>query len=142
MKLVSVYRNPASASSVLYQLLEERPVENRISHKKMPTHTEHIAFIMGEPFRYWFLIQEGSHTVGAMEITHLNEIGIAILKKYQNMGYAKRALKMFLESYDPLPPIAAKRNARWLANIAVGNEDSKRFFMKMGFKALQETWIL
>lgn len=142
MRLINVYRNPASASTVLYQLLEERPVENRISHEKMPTHEDHIAFIMGEPFRYWFLIQTANKTVGAIEVTHLNEIGIAILKKYQNMGYARQALNLFLEKYQPLPPIPAKRNARWLANIAVGNDGSKTFFGKMGFKPIQETYVL
>lgn len=141
MKLVDVYQSP-HASAVLYQLLAERPKENFISHEKMPTLEEHEQFIASRPFRLWFLIEVEEFTVGAIEVTDLNEIGIAIFLKCQRWGYATQALNLFLSTHEPLPAIAAKRNGKWLANISTGNAGSKKFFKKLGFTPLQETLCL
>lgn len=143
MRLVDVY-NPQvpGAISALYNLLAERPRENWISHEGMPTIEEHQRFICSRPFRYWYLIEVGWKYVGAIEVTELNEIGIAIFREHQHKGYGMQALQMFLESHRPLPPIPAKRNRRWVANIAVGNDASKAFFSRAGFKPLQETYVL
>ena len=141
MKLVPVYGD-SNAAGVLYELLDERTVENRISHERMPTYAEHEAFIASHPFRYWYLIEVEGERVGALEVTDLNEIGVAILRRHQRRGYGRAALKLFLATHEPLPPIPAKRNGRWLANIAVSNEGSKAFFRKAGFVPLQETWAL
>lgn len=141
MNLVNVY-SLTSAAGVLYRLLSERPVENRISHEKMPSRDEHLVFLLSRPFRYWYLIEVNGDYVGALEVTELNEIGVAIFREHQRKGYAREALKLFLLRHEPLPSIPAKRNRRWLANIAVGNEGSKEFFRKSGFKPLQETWSL
>jgi RimJ/RimL family protein N-acetyltransferase len=141
VNFLNVYNTP-TASSVLYKLLAERPVENRISHENMPTREEHMVFVLSRPFRYWYLIEVNGTPVGALEVTDLNEIGVAIFKEHQRKGYATEALKLFLLRHDPLPAIPAKRNRHWLANIATRNEASKEFFRKSGFKPLQETYVL
>ncbi len=141
MNFLNVYSTP-SASGTLYRLLEERPRENWISHERMPTSEEHMVFVLSRPFRLWYLIEVNGEHVGALEVTDLNEIGVAIFKAHQRKGYARQALRLFLLRHEPLPAIPAKRNKRWLANIAVGNEASKAFFRKMGFRPLQETWQL
>lgn len=141
MTLVDVYTSP-HAAAVLYWLLAERPKENFISHEKMPTIEVHEKFVASRPFRLWYLIEIEEVSVGALEVTDLNEIGIAIFQKYQRLGYARQALNMFLATHVPLPAIPAKRNGRWLANIGVSNFGSKKFFRKMDFHPLQETFIL
>ena len=148
MKLVDAYTCP-EADAVLYQLLKERPIENRISHEKMPTHAEHRAFIAGRPFRFWFLIESlevsERHAknvfVGAIEVTDHNEIGVSILSEYQRKGYGRQALVLFMGAHHPLPAIPARRNGHWLANIAIKNEGSKAFFEQCGFAPIQETWV-
>ncbi len=148
MRLVSVYDEP-HASAILYGLLAERPKANWISHKFMPSAKDHDAFVASRPFRFWFLIsavvtedRNAAHEyVGAIEVTELNEIGVAIFEQYQKRGFGRQALTMFMDSHHPLPPILAKRNGNWLANIAVKNEGSKEFFAKAGFKPLQETFV-
>lgn len=141
MQLLDVYRAPY-AEDVLYQLLSERPKENCISHEKMPSLEEHAAFIDSRPFRYWYVIEAHGVPVGAVEVTDLNEIGVAILKKYQRLGLARQALSLFMSTHEPLPAIPAKRNGKWLANIAVNNRSSKKFFSAVGFRPLQETYVL
>lgn len=141
MNLIAVGITP-DAPAFLYDLLSERPRENWISHEHMPGRSAHKAFVASHPFRYWYLIKVNGDIVGALEVTYLNEIGIAILKAHQRKGYASEALKMFLLRHEPLPAIPAKRNGHWVANIAVGNEASKAFFASAKFKPIQETWLL
>lgn len=145
MKLVNVY-HLKSAPVILYNLLAERPAENFISHEKMPTMAEHEEFMAANPFRYWYLLRavdlQGPIYVGALEVTELNEIGLAVFKRYQGKGYGRAALKLFLAAHKPLPAIPARRSGKWLANIAPGNETGLRFFSKNGFKPIQETWVL
>lgn len=147
MRLVSVY-DVLGAPEILYKLLAERPAANFISHRKMPSIEEHAAFIKSKPFRYWYLIGLntdglfGSVYAGAIEVTYLNEVGVAIFDKYRRKGYGYQALDLFFKGHEPLHEIPAIRNGHWLANIAVRNVASKEFFGRFGFKPIQETWSL
>ena len=140
MRLAPV-RDRSDAAAVLYEILAERPPESCISHRDMPTPEEHERFVKLHPFAWWYLITVDNEVVGSVEVTDRNEIGVSILKRCQRKGYGRRALLLFLKFHQPLPAIPALRNGNWLANIAVGNDDSKAFFAKLGFKPLQETWI-
>ena len=141
MRLDSVFSLPRAAR-ILYELLAERPAENFISHEKMPTMDEHEDFVASNPFRYWYLVYAEGVYVGALECTELNEIGVAIFKRFRRKGYGAQALKLFIETHKPLPAIPARRNGRWLANIATHNIGSKLFFANAGFRPIQETWQL
>lgn len=142
MRLISAYGDDRRAESVLYDLLQERPTENWISHMEMPSRDEHRRFIAGRPFLHWYVIEEEGHLVGSLECTDRNEIGVAIFKRFRRKGYGAAAVMMFRQSHEPLPAIPAIRNGRWLANIATHNIGSKLFFAELGFKAIQETWAL
>lgn len=128
----------------LYALLEERAPEAFVSHERMPTRDEHHEFVASKPFLWWYLAYdlEIDEYVGAIEATDRNELGVSILARYQRQGYGTRVLQRFMDAHKPLPAIPAIRNGHWLANIAVGNRDSKRFFMTVGFQPLQETWVM
>jgi RimJ/RimL family protein N-acetyltransferase len=150
MKLVSVY-DVKEGASVLYELLQERRPETFVSHETMPTREEHDEFVASIPFRCWYLIRirtvdaetmlvGGYAYIGAIEVTDLNEIGIAIFKRFQGHGHGRKALELFMSTHRPLPAIKAKRNARWLANVATENHGSKLFFRRMNFRPIQEVW--
>jgi len=141
MRLISVYDIP-EADAVLYELLAERPRENFISHERLPTFREHQAFIASHPFMLWLLIESDGVYLGAIEVTDRNEIGIAILRRYQGKGCGKEALSLFLDSYSPLPAIPAIRNGRWLVNVAPSNMQAQSFFLGFGFKTIQLTMAL
>ena len=41
----------------LYNLLKERDSKANISHKTMPTYTEHLRFIKSRPYRKWYVVK-------------------------------------------------------------------------------------
>ena len=141
MRLIPV-RDNLKAYDVLYELLAERPRIAWISHGVMPSRAEHDRFVTSHPYLHWYLIEADWIYVGAIEANDRNEIGIAILERYQHNGYGAEAFRRFREMHRPLPAVKAVRSGHWLANIATGNEGSKVFFGKLGFKKVQETWQL
>lgn len=130
----------------LYRLLSERPPEANISHKTMPSFSRHARFVRHHPYSDWWLIvmkafmanSDGKETffqdpVGACYVSRENEIGIQIAHEHQRKGYARIALGIIL---------ASRRGDRLLANIAPGNEPSRRLFESTGFKLIQHTFEL
>jgi hypothetical protein len=79
----------AQAAEILWKLLEERPAEANISHREMPSWSEHCSFVERYPYRSWYLIKAQGEFVGAIYLTRHFEIGISILKEHQRHGYAK-----------------------------------------------------
>jgi len=118
----------------LYELLAERTPEQSISHKSMPTPEEHRLFVLSRPYKAWYLIRDrgtaGMHTVGCCYLSKQNEIGISIYRDSRGNGYAKKALKLLMETHK----------GPYLANINPKNEASINLFTKLGFKLLQVTY--
>lgn len=145
MHLVDVYRSGVvipGALEFLYWLVAQRleePVGN-ISHSKMPTATEHRAFVEGRPFIHWFLIEVEGEWVGYISSTDRNEIGIVILKDHRGHGYATEAIKELLAYYPPLPAAPSVRLGQYIANINPGNSASIALFSGLGFKHIQQTY--
>ncbi len=145
MNLVSVYDVMDASPQpirVLYQLLEERPPKNFISHNQMPTFEEHERFVRGRPFLHWLLIENEGTYIGAIEALPTNEFGIAMLKQAQGRGLGTEALRLFFSLIKPQPAIPAVRHGKWLANVSPYNHSGRRFFEKFGFVKIQETYAL
>lgn len=139
----------------LYQLLEDRPLQHGISHRKMPSFAEHDAFFDSRPFRYWYLIKHPSvdwtpitYTgrfmpwgwIGAIECLPTNEFGIHLFKEFQGKGFGRQAVELFLSTHEPLPAIPAVRNGHFTANCAPANEGAIEFFKALGFHEIQRTF--
>lgn len=118
----------------LYALLAERTKEQAISHKKMPTFAEHTAFVRADPYYLWYRIMVGQQCVGAIYLTHNNEVGIGIYNLYKNKGYGSEALDKLMALNPDRRPI--------YANINPENLSSQHFFVGHGFKLLQLTYVL
>ena len=150
MILVNVYELDAetsfSALRFLYNLFGQRPLEHGISHRRMPSFSEHLQFVQGRPFRYWYLIEEPNafdwSWIGAIEVLPSNEFGIHLRKGMQDQGFGRKAVELFLSTHEPLPAIPAVRNGHWLANVAPANEGAIAFFQALGFHKIQETFQL
>lgn len=152
--LVNVYRRPKAATRILYELLRERSTEAdanvNISHRKLPSWKRHVQFVASRPFRYWYLIEiyddsEPLQTVeiaGYVSLSHLNEIGIVLFKKYRGMGYGKEAVRALTQKHKPLKAIPGKRSGHFIANINPSNGASRRMFEALGFRKIQETFAL
>jgi RimJ/RimL family protein N-acetyltransferase len=130
VKLVDVYSEP-EATDVLWMLLAEREPNQNISHRRMPTPEEHIAFIASRPYPHWYLIDVGDWA-GAIYLTKEREIGIGILKRHRGHGYAGNAIQMLRD----------KHPGKFLANINPKNDVSIKLFTGFGFKHKQNTYEL
>lgn len=133
---------PVGATEFLYELMKERDPEINISHKELPTYEEHRRFVHSMPYRLWYLIEQDAEWVGYISATANNEIGIVLRKQYRGIGIGPEAVLLLMRAHEPNPHRASLCNGRWLANIAPGNERSRRMFEGLGFRKIQETFAL
>tara|TARA_B110000438_G_scaffold70287_1_gene70502 strand:+ start:780 stop:1202 length:423 start_codon:yes stop_codon:yes gene_type:complete len=117
----------------LYELLKERDSKANISHKKMPTYSEHIKFVNSKPYNKWYIIKFENKKIGSIYLTNQNEIGIFIKKDIQGKNLGKQALSLMIDK-NP--------RKRYLANVNPKNSKSIRFFKSNGFKIVQHTFEL
>ncbi|MEW6044782.1 MAG: GNAT family N-acetyltransferase, partial [Thermoproteota archaeon] len=109
----------------LYGLLKERDPIANISHKKMPTYSEHVKFVKSKPYTKWNIIEYDNYKVGSIYLSKNDEIGIFLKKKFQGKNIGQKSLQLFMK----LNP-----RKRYLANISPKNRASQKFFKKNGFK--------
>ena len=128
----------------LYDLLCEREQHQSISHQQDPSFADHAAFVRKKPYREWLLIEgiPPRGLVGAVYLTHHNEIGVFITKSAQRQGYGWWAVRHLLDNYQPLPAIPSVRPGRFVAHVAPGNEPSRKLFENLGGKLIQVTYQL
>lgn len=131
LKLCSVYE-VENAPLYLYALLCERPAQANISHRGLPTASEHLAFVQSKPYEVWYLVLQGKEVVGSVYITRQREVGIFIFQKHQRHGYAKRAIEL----------LRKKHPGKLYANVAPGNDASAALFHRLGFRHVQNTYAL
>ena len=128
MELKSVTLDDAE---FLYELLKQREGRVNISHRSIPTSTEHRDYIENHSYQSWDIILVDNNKVGNIYLTQRDEIGIFLDKKFHGRGYGSQALKQFM-----------KKNGkkRYLANINPTNYKSIQFFGKHGFVHIQNTY--
>ena len=132
IRLVDVYRDESMVTTVfLYELLAERDPISNISHRKMPSYYMHASFVDSRPYLEWFIIYAEDDPVGAVYLTHQNEIGIAIMKAHQGNCYGKQAVRLLMQIHP---------GKQFLANIAPSNTKSISMFETLGFDLCQYTF--
>tara|TARA_B100001750_G_C15407233_1_gene545858 strand:- start:352 stop:870 length:519 start_codon:yes stop_codon:yes gene_type:complete len=119
----------------LYNLLSERKQFESISHKKLPSYTDHVKFIKSKPYSKWLLIQYNEKMVGSVYLSKNNEIAIWIKKniKEQKMKIQKKVLQEILTEF---------RRKKYFANINPRNKKIINFYKKNGFKLIYSTFQL
>lgn len=70
----------------LYQLLKQRPDDECISHRKMPTYPQHCKYLNTFPFFLNIIILADGKKIGNFYQTARREIGIHVLKKYEYLA--------------------------------------------------------
>ena len=115
----------------LYELLKQREGSVNISHRSIPSLTEHRDYIKNHSYQSWDIIWVENNRVGNIYLTQRDEIGVFIDNKFQGRGYGSQALKQFMEKNG---------KKRYLANINPTNYKSIQFFGKHGFTHIQNTY--
>lgn len=135
MKLVSVYRCK-DAPRVLWSMMKARLAEKQpvnISHRKMPTWKQHLAFIRSRANGDWYLIDCMGGWAGWVYLNTRGEIGLMIFPNARGFGIGGWALKAIMKRHP-------RKN--YLANINPKNKRSIKFFERLGFKIVQQTYEL
>lgn len=138
IKLGSVYETASEddTAGLLFLWLGQRTPEQAISHKAMPTWTQHLAFVRSMPYLAWYVIytedENGTRAIGNIYLTNKREVGIHIDAAERGHGAGADALEQ-LRALHPGP---------LLANINPDNERSIAFFVKHGAKLIQHTYEL
>jgi RimJ/RimL family protein N-acetyltransferase len=114
----------------LYDLLKERTSEQSISHKEMPSWEDHCEFVESRPYKHWYMVESENGIVGAIYLTHQNEIGVSIFNQFKGQGHAERAVKLLM----------ATNKGPFLANVNPKNKVSRNLFEKLGGKIIQVTY--
>ena len=117
----------------LYNQLKERDPKINISHKRMPSYSEHTRFVLSKPYSKWYIIYYKNRKVGNVYLSKMNEIGIFILKTIKVKGLGSLVLEQVLKK-NP--------KTRYLANVNPKNIKSAEVFKKNGFKLIQHTYEL
>lgn len=117
----------------LYNLLKERESTTNISHKKMPTYSEHVKFVSSNSYFRWYIIEYQGKKSGSIYLSKNNEIGIFIKNSSQGNNMGQTVLKLLIQKHP---------RSRYLANINPKNKKSIKFFKKNGFNLIQYTFEL
>lgn len=135
MKKISIKLRNVNQSDFrfLYNLLNERDPKANISHKKMPTYTEHVKFVKSKPYSKWNIIKYGTQRVGSIYLSKNDEIGIFLKKQFHGKNIGQSSLELFIKM-NP--------RKRYMANVNPKNTKSKKFFKKNGFRLIQYTYEL
>lgn len=97
----------------------------------MPSFATHKRFLRQHPYAFWYLIQAGPRYVGSIYLTHRDEVGVFINDDCRGRGFGAQAIRQLMTRHP---------RKRFLANINPYNETSIRFFNKLGFTHLQNTY--
>ena len=117
----------------LFNLLKQRDPKANISHKKLPSYSEHVSFVLSRPYSKWYIIEYGLKKAGSIYLSKNDEIGIFVKKTFQRKGIAKNALQELMKK-NP--------RKRFLANVSPKNKNSMAFFKNNSFKLIQYTFEL
>ena len=117
----------------LFDLLKERDARVNISHRKMPTYSQHTKFIKSKPYSKWYIILKSKQKIGSIYLSKNDEIGIFLSKKFQGKNVGNFALNELMKK-NP--------RKRFLANVNPKNKKSIQFFKNNKFKLIQHTFEL
>ena len=131
-------QSPISLKSVtnsdvkfLFDLLKERDPRVNISHRKMPTYSQHTKFIKSKPYSKWYIILKSKQKIGSIYLSKNDAIGIFLSKKFQGKNVGNFVLNELMKK-NP--------RKRFLANVNPKNKKSISFFKNNNFKLIQYTF--
>ena len=128
MKLKLVTENDAL---FLYDLLKARDSLVNISHKKVPSYSEHVNFILSNPYTIWYIIEYEGKKIGSVYLSKQDEIGISLVDNLLYNKIGNSVIKLLIKN-NP--------SKRYLANVSPQNKKLQDFFVNNGFTGLEYTY--
>lgn len=123
---------------VLYEILKKRNYS--ISHHSMPSFEEHKKFVLGKPYRYWYLIFENEAPEGTFYIQKNNSIGINIFTPTSSK--ITKILDFIGIKFKPNTAIPSIVPNYFYINVAEKNTNLVRILEKIGCISIQKSFKL
>ena len=134
--LIKIKKTDAHAK-ILFEILSKR--KTNISHKSLPSYSNHKSFVLNHPYRAWYLIKHNDEFIGNAYILKSNCIGINIIKN--NKIVVPIVIEELLSKYKPLKAIKSVRAAEFDFNVAPSNKEYISILERMGAKLAQVTFV-
>ena len=87
----------------LFNLLKNRKSNVSISHRKMPTYSEHIEFIESKPYHQWYIVFFDEERIGSAYLSKNDEDQRSIVKKICKI-LADENVAFDINGYAKAPP--------------------------------------
>jgi hypothetical protein len=123
----------------LYELLSLR--RHSISHKDLPTYTQHESFVKKHPYRAWYIIYRGENIIGSVYVQFDNSVGINT-KNDLSADELNQVVKSIRARVAPLEAIPSVRYEDFYFNVPYSDEGLKSTLQKVGFHPSQVSFVL
>lgn len=98
----------------LYELLKQRKFS--ISHKKLPSFSQHKKFVRNNPYALWKIIKIKDKLIGSVYLNQDNSIGLHILNEFKQE--AIHVIKKIEKNFTPLNEVRSLRSGYFSFNIS------------------------
>ncbi len=137
IELEKIFGNKVQ-TQVLYSLLKKRKFN--ISNTRITKFSDHVKFVMGHPYRVWYLVKVNEKYIGTAYILKNNTIGVSI-GPYEKK-YLIALLELMLKKHKPLKEIKSVRPPYFYVNCAPKNLQLIMALEANGFKEIQRTYLI
>lgn len=121
---------------ILYDLLHHR--RRNISHTAMPSLEDHRRFVLGHPYRFWYLVRQNDAIVGSVYFHFDNSIGINMPN--QSSSVVSATLKEALRIHRPLQGRKSVRSRIFFVNASPEDESLEVALRSLGWDVLQVSY--
>jgi len=131
-----VNKNSESDIRMLYEILKLRKFN--ISHDKLPEFDEHNKFVLGNLYRVWKFIDNGSQTIGTFYITCENVVSVSLIVPNKTMYIS--VISKILERYKPLKEKKSIRSKYFIFNSNPNNKEYIQALESLKIVHIQNTY--
>ena len=135
-QLIEIDKYDKQHLEATYHILSKR--EFHISHKSLPTFSQHINFVKNHPYRVWYLIKDANSFLGTSYLGEDNSVGITLLSGLQS-DY-EIVINTMLTMHKPFHPIQSLRSSYFHFNIHPKNTSLINAVKALGFSHIQNTY--
>lgn len=140
MELTFEHIIPTTAQiETLYEQLKSR--DYSISHKTIPTFSEHARFVKHHPYREWFILKTANTTLGNVYIQFDNSVGVNCNTSIKS-DEIRYILDYVCSSYDPMPAIPSVRSENFFLRVALKNKLLQQKLKNIGLEEVERTFLL
>lgn len=134
---LSFKRVSEADTDILYELLNKR--KHSISHKKMPSYSDHQRFVRSNPYLHWYLISR-EQPIGLFYIQSNNSVGLNISDPTEVV--VNEVLNFIRKNFEPVEGEPSKTPPYFYINVAHPNSEMKEILEQLQLKPIQVSYQL